>query len=133
MRKFLASWRGKDFNENEAKNFDITKLIGAACMLNVIHKASKKDATTIYANIGSISPVPKGLTVPAQINPTFVLDYDNFNGDLFNQLPDFIKTKMQTSLEFAAMQQPHLAETHSELSFDEINSMQEAIDDDLPF
>jgi len=107
LRKFLASWRGKDFSEDEAKCFDVTKLLGAACMLNVIHKPSKKDATVIYAVIGSVSPVPKGLQVPPQLNKQLVLDYDNFSNELFEQLPDFIKAKMQSSIEFAAMQQPN--------------------------
>src|SRR3954469_527949 len=37
LRKTLASWRGKDFNEEQAKSFDVTTLIGAPCMLNIIH------------------------------------------------------------------------------------------------
>jgi len=128
LRKFLASWRGKDFTEEEAKCFDVTKLIGATCMLNVIHKASKKDPTTVYAVIGSVSPVPKGLKVDPQINPTFILDYDNFTWDAFNGLPDFIRNKMQTSLEYAAMQQP----AHVQTGEAEPSSLSEPLDD-LPF
>ena len=60
LRKFLASWRGKDFSEEEAKSFDVTKLLGAPCMLNIIHKPSKKDPSQIYAVIGSCSPFQKG-------------------------------------------------------------------------
>lgn len=129
LRKFLASWRGKDFTEEEAKSFDVTKLIGAACMLNIIHKPSKKDATTLYAVISSISPMPKGFTIPAQINNTFILDYDNFSYDAFNILPDFIKAKMQGSIEFAAMQQPNLAQTQEQPHIDNTSD----VADDLPF
>ena len=125
LRKFLASWRGKDFSEDEAKCFDVTKLVGAACMLNVIHKPSKKDPTTIYAVIGSVSPVPKGLVVDPQINPTFILDYDNFSIEKFNQLPDFIRNKMLQSLEYAAMQQPQHQHTDTAETLDPL--------DDLPF
>ena len=35
LRKDLASWRGRDFTEEEAKAFDVTKLLGAYCMVNV--------------------------------------------------------------------------------------------------
>jgi hypothetical protein len=125
LRKFLASWRGKDFTEEESKSFDITKLLGAVCMLNIIHKASKRDATTIYAVIGSVSPVPKGLKVDPQINPTFVLDYDNFSMEKFNSLPDFIKLKIQASAEYAKMQNPSHTDTTSESLSDPA--------DDLPF
>jgi len=124
LRKFLASWRGKDFTEDEAKCFDVTKLVGAACMLNIIHKPSKKDPTIIYAVIGSVSPIPKGLVVDAQINPTFILDYDNFSEEKMNTLPDFIRNKMINSMEYAAYKQPQ----HHEVVAD-INE----VDDGLPF
>ena len=126
LRKVLASWRGKDFSEGEAKCFDITKLIGAPCMLNIIHRPSKSNPSNIFAKIGSVSPVPKGLGVPAQINPTFVLEYDTFSWDKFNTLPDFIKTKMQGSLEYAALTQPH----HTDAT--QPAELKEPLDD-LPF
>lgn len=125
LRKFLASWRGKDFSEDEAKCFDVTKLVGAACMLNIIHKPSKKDPSIIYAVIGSVSPVPKGLTVPPQINPTFILDYDNFSVEAFNQLPDFIRNKMLNSIEYASMNQPEHQQTQPAEIMEPL--------DDLPF
>lgn len=103
LRKMLESWRGKGFSVDEAKSFDITALIGKTCMVNIIHVPSKKDPSRIYSKIGSVSSVPKGLTVPPQVNPTFVLSYDDFSYDKFNSLPDFIKDKMKTSSEFQAL------------------------------
>ena len=35
MRRDLAAWRGKDFSDEEAKGFDVSKLLGAYCMVNV--------------------------------------------------------------------------------------------------
>jgi hypothetical protein len=127
LRKFLASWRGKDFTEEEAKCFDVTKLLGAPCMLNIIHKPSKKDPSVIYAVIGSCSPVPKGLKVDKQINETFVLSYDEFSWDKFNTLPDFIRTKMQNSMEYAALTQPN----HTDVTQAPANLSDPL--DDLPF
>ena len=40
LRNFLKNWRGKDFTEDEAKEFDIEKSVGAPCMLNITHKKS---------------------------------------------------------------------------------------------
>lgn len=105
LRKVLASWRGKDFNEEEAKSFDITNLLGKACMLNVIHKPSK-DGTKTYQEISNISPLPKGMDCPPQVNNTMVWDYDSPNMDLLNSLPDFIKDKIKSSLEFVALTAP---------------------------
>lgn len=97
LRAFLKSWRGKDFTDDEAKTFDITKLLGVACMLSV---GNSENNGKTYANINSVSPVIKGYEVPKQFNPTFELNYDNFTIEAFNSLPEFIRKKMETSLEF---------------------------------
>lgn len=123
LRKMLASWRSKDFTEAEAKSFDITKLLGIACMINIIHKPSK-DGTRTYEEIAGVTAVPKGITVPPQITPTVLISYDNFDTQAFENLPDFIKSKMVTSLEYEKLTMPsntHFQEATSESA------------DDLPF
>lgn len=97
LRAVLESWRGAAFTEKEAESFDITKLLGKPCMLNVVHKTT---ANGTYANIGTIAPIPKGLECPPQINPMFVLSYDEWDQDKFESLPKFIKEKMETSQEY---------------------------------
>lgn len=124
LRAFLKSWRGKDFTEEEAKSFDVTKLLGVTCMLSVGHKESKGK---VYAEINSVSPIIKGFVVPAQINPTFELNYDNFIMDAFMTLPEFIRKKMEGSLEFKKIQN---------LVFEYENqkqSVNQNTNDDLPF
>lgn len=126
LRKMLASWRGKDFTEEEAKCFDITVLIGKPCMLNIIHKPKKTDPSSIFEEIGSISAIPKGMKLPAQINKDFILSYDNFNQEKFEMLPDFIKNKMIGSLEYAALKTPNSKQMNQP---EDLNSYEE----DLPF
>jgi hypothetical protein len=99
LRNFLKNWRGKDFTDDEAKAFDIEKLVGAPCMINITHKLSK-DGSKTYAEIGSISPMPKGMVCPVQINPSFIWTYDNFDVTVFNTLPEYLKNKMINSDEF---------------------------------
>lgn len=98
LRKFLEGWRGKGFTDDEAKSFDITKLLGVACMLSVIHKTSKSGK--IYAEISSVSSMPKGYACPPQINPSYEFSYENFDEEKFNKLPDWLKDKMRTSEEY---------------------------------
>lgn len=106
LRKMLQSWRGKAFTEDEAKNFDITKLLGKSCMLSIVHKLSKTGKT--YAEIATISPLMKGMTCPDQINESFEFNVLEFNEEKFNQLPDFIRDKVKTSAEYKQLnnQQP---------------------------
>lgn len=127
LRKALASWRGKDFTEEQAKSFDVTKLIGVACMLNIIHKPSK-DGTKTYEEISNVSPIPKGMVCPAQINPNQVWEYDKPNYDVFNLLPDFLKTEIQTSEQYKKLHAPE------NVSMDHVNAndLTEPLDD-LPF
>jgi len=120
LRAVLKSWRGKDFTNEEAESFDITKLLGAPCMINIIHKPGKSDPAKTYQQIAGITGVPKGVPVPELINPIFCLSYDEFDEDKFETLPDFIKEKMKGSIEYAAIKMPHAIH------------MQQPVDD-LPF
>lgn len=101
LRKFLESWRGKHFTDDEAKSFDITKLLGIACMISVTHKTSASGKT--FAEISNVSPVMKGFTVPNQFNPSIELNYDNFVNELFQRLPEFIRKKIESSVEYKKM------------------------------
>lgn len=121
LRKFLESWRGKAFTDDEAKSFDITKLLGKPCMLNVIHK--KSGSGNDYADISSIGTLPKGFVCPDQVNETVLLSFDNWNQNVFDAMPDFVKEKIKKSKEYAAMTQPG----HTETTQEPIST------DDLPF
>ena len=125
LRKTLASWRGKDFSEDEVKSFDITKLLGVPCMLNVIHKQGKRDPSKIYEEIAGVSPLPKSVKCPKQENAMLVLDYTNFDYDVYNKLPDFIKDKIKGSDEYKKLQNPE------SMTID--NSHETEATDDLPF
>lgn len=107
LRKALESWRGKPFTEEQAKSFDITILLGQPCMLNITHKPSKADASKIYEEISAITPPMKGLTIPAQVNPSVELSYDKWNEKMFEELPQFIKDKMVTTPEYLQMRNPN--------------------------
>lgn len=122
LRAILASWRGRDFTEEEAKGFDITKLVGATCMINVIHKAGVTDPSKLYEKIAGITPLPKGTKCPAAINKPFILSYDNWDKEKFLLLPDFIANKMKNSSEFQEMLRPD--EKHIGAEYEE---------SDLPF
>jgi len=104
LRKDLESWRGKTFTESEARDFDILNLIGVPCSLGVIHRENKNG--NIYANISSISGLPKGVDCPDQINPIFILDYnENWSTEKFETLPDFIKDQMKETPEYEQINQ----------------------------
>lgn len=130
LRAFLTSWRGKPFTAEEASCFDITKLLGVPCQLSIIHEPSKKDPSRMYERISSISSVMKGVTCPAQINPTFMFSLEAFDPNTFAALPDWLKDIVRNSDEYKALsapaEQPQVAQSDSPVSL--VDDMEE-----LPF
>lgn len=98
LRRDLSSWRGKPFSEDEAKAFDITKLLSVPAMLNVTHKISK--AGKEYALVSAITPIPKGLVCPPQVNQTFVFSYEDFEDSKFQALPEYLRKRMIDTPEY---------------------------------
>ena len=96
LRKDLESWRGKAFTEKELEGFDVMVLAGISCMVQIIHK--KKDAKT-YANIATVTPVPRGLPKKSPENPvrTFSMEDD---AEFPQGMPEWIQEIIKGSEEF---------------------------------
>jgi hypothetical protein len=62
LRQHLINWRGKDFSSEELKSFDLEKLLGANCQINVVHNIKEIDGESVtFANVTSIVPPPQGM------------------------------------------------------------------------
>uniref|UniRef100_A0A6H2A314 Uncharacterized protein n=1 Tax=viral metagenome TaxID=1070528 RepID=A0A6H2A314_9ZZZZ len=112
LRKMLESWRGKGFTVDEAASFDITVLLGKPCLLSIIHKTSKTGNE--YADISSITTLPKGMECPKQIYESFEFSLVNFDEDKFNTLPDWLKDKIKLSKEFKHIANPGAIEINND-------------------
>jgi hypothetical protein len=93
LRKDLAAWRGRDFNEDELKAFDVSTVVGVYCMLNVT--VSESNGKT-YSNVAGISPLHKSMAKPDPCHENQIFDLDNVDMKVFNTfyegLQDYIKT-----------------------------------------
>jgi hypothetical protein len=58
LRKDLETWRGKKFTADELKGFDLEKLVGVNCQLQLIHNITDEGRT--YSNVQAIIPLGKG-------------------------------------------------------------------------
>jgi hypothetical protein len=125
LRKDLESWRGKPFSDDEAKGFDITKLLGVACMLNIIHKPNQ-DGSKVYERIAGITPLMKGYDAPKQINPVKRLEFDSWNQEVFDNLPDFLQNEIKATPEYQKMREPNNTNIQDHIPDNEK-------EDDLPF
>lgn len=116
LRPMLESWRGKPFTDDELRGFDLQNLLGKACMIQV--GRNKKDRAKVQA----VMSLPRGITVPEQVNPSVYFDLSKFDPAKFDSLTDGIKGLIQKSDEWAAIngtpnERPAAA----------------AFDDDIPF
>jgi hypothetical protein len=84
LRKDLEAWRGRSFTDEELKGFDLEKLIGINCMVNIVEH-TKQDGRT-GQKIGSIAPKMKALPDIQKIN---------------QKPPAWIDEKRKESIEYA--------------------------------
>lgn len=91
LAKDLIAWRGKSFTEDELSGFDIFKVIKAPCMLTIIHNI-KNEKT--YANITSVTAIPKGTQVPELINNPLVFSITEPDEIMFKALPEWLRKKI---------------------------------------
>lgn len=100
LRKDLESWRGKPFTADEEHSFDVSKLLGAYCLINVIQEAGQDGNT--YTKIGAITPLLKGMPKPEPVNRNVIFDADEPDMDLFGTFSDKMKETIQNSREWRA-------------------------------
>lgn len=100
LRKDLASWRGRDFTEEEAKAFDVTKLLGAYCMVNVT--TSENNGKT-YTNVAGLTPLPSALknSKPNPVHENVIFNLDEPDWTLFDSFHDKLKEAIKRSPEYA--------------------------------
>lgn len=103
LRKDLAAWRGKDFTDEEAKAFDVSKLIGAYCMVNVT--TSESNGKT-YSNVAGLTPLPGALknAKPAPVHEPQVFDLDNPDMKVFATFHEKLQEAIKRSPEWQRSQ-----------------------------
>lgn len=96
LRQHLESWRGKTFTEEELIGFDVKNVLGAYCMLSIVHN---KDGDKTYANVKGVMPVPRGMEKFSPVNKDVYFDVET--GDL-NTIPEWVQNVVKKSDEYKA-------------------------------
>jgi hypothetical protein len=102
LRRDLAAWRGKDFTDEEAKAFDVSKLIGAYCMINVT--TSETNGKT-YSNVAGITPLPGALknAKPAPVHEHILFDLDKPDMKVFAKFHEKLQDAIKRSPEWVEL------------------------------
>lgn len=123
LRKDLASWRGRDFTQQELEGFDLKNILDKCCMLNVIHK-QKEGSSDVYANVSSVAAMPKGIEIKARINPLVFFSLEEYDEKVFSSLNETTRAKIQLSPEFQKISSPNHFDT---------STQSELTEEDIPF
>ena len=95
LKRDLESWRGKKFTDEELKGFDLKKLLGVPCQIQVIHN---KVDDKVYANISAIIKAPAG----TKLLPENSIKFFSFEegGKIPEGTPEWIMDLIRQSEEF---------------------------------
>ena len=104
LRRDLVSWRGREFTEAELAGFDVSQVVGAPCLLNVIQTQSSKGKT--YSKIASISPLPKKMQAEKQVHASVKYEIEMGKGDVFQKLPEWVQKKICACVEWNTVAAP---------------------------
>ena len=103
LRRDLAAWRGKDFSDDEAKAFDVSKLLGAYALVNVT--TSETNGKT-YSNVAGLTPLPAALknSKPAPVHDAVLFDLDKPDMAVFSTFHEKLQEAIKRSPEWAKAQ-----------------------------
>jgi hypothetical protein len=124
LRPFLESWRGKKFNGEDVRGFDITKVAGKPGYINIIHDEGNDGKT--YANIATIMPLPHGLAPPRLEGEVLIYEEGDPN-DVFDKLPEWLQKKIEGQVEEQPKEPAGAGRRPMPAAFDD------DLDDDVPF
>lgn len=75
LRHHLEAWRGRPFTPEELEGFDLEKLIGANCQIQIVHNIGKNGGT--WANVQAVVGLGKGMVKMQPQDYTRVCDRDD--------------------------------------------------------
>lgn len=123
LRKDLQAWRGREFSDEEAKSFDVSKLIGVYCMVNVT--TSETNGKT-YSNVAGLTPLPGALknVKPPPVHALLSFDLDKPDMNVFAGFHEKLQEAIKRSPEWKRIGR----QDNPPVGFDD-----SVPDDDIPF
>mgnify|MGYP001361919052 FL=1 len=106
----LVSWRGRPFTETEKKAFDISKVAGKPCSINVILNQNGKP------KVSTVMPIGKNDDIAQQFHPSVVFNITDFQEkkmEVFNQLPEGIRNIILKSKELEGTEKQDLGDENN--------------------
>lgn len=98
LRAFVESWQSRRLGPQDLKSgFEPAALLGRYGLVTIVH--TERDGK-LYANIQSISALPKGMPLPIPVNAAAVFDLDEPDWSVFESLSQGVKDSIMASPEY---------------------------------
>ena len=127
LRKDLVAWRGKDFTSEELASFDLRKIVGTSCLINVVQTDGAEGRT--YSNVSGIMALPKGMPPIGMNSDPMIFDLDSDPLSTIAKFPQWI----QDSIAKSETYQERLAKENAKPPKLVVEDYGPGADDDLPF
>jgi hypothetical protein len=97
--KAKSTLRYHAFDPEENFGGDFSKCVGVPVNVTVVNNAS---GDMVYNNVGNVAPMSpkKAATCPELVNPPKVFDLDNPDMEVFSALPEWLREKIKSNLNF---------------------------------
>lgn len=128
LRRDLAAWRGREFTEAELSEFNLCNIIGAPCLIQIIHKEGNNGK--VYENLASIMRLPKGMPAPRGTLEPVIYDLDESPLSDVDKLPGWIVKAVKSSESYQQRLTSDKGAAADNSDFAEVDDYPE---DELPF
>lgn len=98
LRKFLETWRGREFTEEELQGFDISKLLWVPGLVQVAQYTNKEGNTR--SKISTVWVLPKSMQCAPQVNTSVLYTPVEHNAEIFAKFPEWIQKEICSSQEW---------------------------------
>lgn len=100
LMAILSDWNSRTYTKDELADAEFNDQLGKACMLTVSVNENG------YANVTTVSAVPKGIQAPTSSTPYIKFDVNEWSDEGFAALPEWVKGKIRDSSEYKKLHAP---------------------------
>ncbi|SDB85959.1 phage replication initiation protein, NGO0469 family [Paraburkholderia lycopersici] len=102
LRRHIEGWLDCNLEEQHLESFELPSLLGKPCQLVIGHAPNTVNPR---ATVEQILPVPANVTLPDAMNDPSYFSLDSPNMEMFDSLPQAIRTMISASPEWQEIKQ----------------------------
>lgn len=116
LRKTIESFIWKKLSDKEAEDFEISNLLWKMCQLQLYHNGQYVNIQTVI-NLTDSEKKWYAEKWIKQVNPSKLLDLDDFNEEVFNSLSDNMQKKISETEEYQSLFNEQATDEDEDLPF----------------